>query len=138
MRQIQGQNERRIPAHLAGGLQDVSGAVATALNILDRWQATPEEQQAMLGVSRRTWFAWRRKAPSQVDPDRLERISYLLGIWKGLRQLFPGNRAYETWPRLPNDAPLFAGRTPMEVMSAGHVADLYKVRAWIDGWRGWN
>lgn len=131
-------NQRQTPAHLAGGLTDISGAITTALNILDRWQASQDEQLAILGVARRTLYAWRKEPPAQVDQDKLERISYVLGIWKGLRQLFPSNRAYEQWPRLPNDAPLFAGRPPMEVMAGGQVADLYRVRAWVDGWRGWN
>lgn len=122
----------------ADGLHDISGAVTTALNILERWQASPEEQQAILGISRRTWFAWRKRPPAQVDADKLERVSYVLGIWKALRQLFPSNRAYEKWPRLANRAGLFGGQPPMAVMAAGQVADLYRVRAWLDGWRGWN
>ena len=119
-------------------VNDARGVIETVFNILDRWGADPAEQQAVLGISPRTYYAWRRNPPRRVDPDKLERLSYLLGIWKGLRQLFPTNKAYEKWPRLPNSAPVFAGATPMAVMTAGHVADLYRVRSWIDGWRGWN
>ena len=116
---------------------DISGAVAAALRILDKWQVAPEQQQAMLGISRRSWFAWKKSPPAGIDGDRLERISYILGIWKALRQLFPDNRGYERWPNLPNSAPFFAGAQPLERMAAGQVGDLYAVRAWLDGWRGW-
>lgn len=118
------------------GVHDISGALTTALNILDAWNATPVQQQSILGVSRRTWFGWRKQPPAQVDADKLERVSYILGIWKALRQLFPTDKGYERWPALPNTAPLFIGATPMQVMAAGHVADLYRVRVWLDGWRG--
>lgn len=117
---------------------DISGAVSTALNILERWQVSPAEQQVILGISRRTWFNWRTRPPAQVDTDKLERISYVLGIWKALRQLFPSEQGWERWPWLPNSAGLFAGRKPIELMAGGQVADLYRVRAWLDGWRGWN
>jgi len=120
------------------GMGDISGALTTALNILDTWSATPAQQQAILGISRRTWFGWRKQPPTHVHADKLERVSYVLGIWKALRQLFPTNRGYERWPSLPNSAPPFGGATPMRVMAAGHVADLYRVRTWLDGWQALN
>ena len=124
--------------HASSELNDISGAITTALKILDTWGATPAEQQSIIGVSRRTMFGWRKQPPAKIDPDQLERVSYVLGIWEALRQLFPAEKGYERWPGLPNTAPPFAGATPMQVMAAGHVADLYRVRVWLDGWLGSN
>lgn len=138
MAQTHRQVENNVPADAGRRVTDARGVIKAVFNILDRWGATIDEQAAILGISRRTYYAWRREPPVHVDPDKLERLSYVLGIWKGLRQLFPSGKAFEKWPRLANSAPLFSGRPPMEVMTAGHVGDLYKVRAWIDGWRGWN
>lgn len=115
---------------------DVSGAIATALNILDQWQLPREQQCAMLGISERSWYDWKRRAPARVAGDTLERVSYILGIWKALRLLLPDQQAYQRWPHLPNRAPLFSGRAPIERMAAGQVGDLYAVREWLDGWRG--
>lgn len=124
---------RRAPAALPA---DVSGAVATALNILEAWEVDRARQCAMLGISERSWYEWRRQPPASIGRDALERVSYILGIWKALRLLLPDRDGYRRWPQLPNRAALFAGRPPIERMSAGQVGDLYVVREWLDGWRG--
>ncbi len=122
---------------LAGDVPaDISGAVSAALNILDQWQLDRARQCAMLGISERSWYDWKRRAPARISGDSLERVSYILGIWKALRLLLPDRDGYKRWPQLPNQAPLFAGRPPIERMSAGQVGDLYAVRDWLDGWRG--
>ena len=115
---------------------DLSGAINTALNILDQWQLDREQQCAVLGISERSWYDWKRQAPARVGRDTLERVSYILGIWKALRLLLPDQSAYQRWPHLPNRAALFGGRPPVERMTAGQVGDLYAVREWLDGWRG--
>lgn len=117
--------------------EDVSGAVATALNILEQWDLARDRQCAMLGIGERSWYQWKRNPPVRVAGDTLERVSYILGIWKALRQLFPSRAAYKRWPHLENSAPPFGGRPPVERMASGQVGDLYAVRAWLDGWRGW-
>ncbi|MCA1779848.1 MAG: MbcA/ParS/Xre antitoxin family protein [Xanthomonadaceae bacterium] len=117
--------------------EDVSGAIATALNILQQWELSREQQCAMLGIAERSWYQWKRDAPARVAGDTLERVSYILGIWKALRQLFPSREEYKRWPRLENTAPPFGGRPPIERMASGQVGDLYAVRTWLDGWRGW-
>jgi hypothetical protein len=117
--------------------QDISAAVRTTLNVLALWDLDQAQQCAMLGISVRSWFGWKKAQPRTVSGSTLERISYILGIWKALRQLFPDHEGYRRWPHLPNNAPMFAGQPPIRRMSAGHVADLYAVREWLDGWRGW-
>jgi len=125
------------PAAAAAVPADVSGAVATALNILEQWDLARDQQCAMLGIAERSWYQWKRNPPERVAGDTLERVSYILGIWKALRQLFPSREAYKHWPHLENSAPPFGGRPPAERMASGRVGDLYAIRAWLDGWRGW-
>jgi hypothetical protein len=117
--------------------QDISGALATALNILEKWDLSREQQCAMLGIAERSWYLWKRNPPARVGGDTLERVSYILGIWKALRQLFTSDQAWLRWPHLDNSAPPFGGRPPIERMASGRVGDLYVVRSWLDGWRGW-
>ena len=66
----------------------------------------------------------------------LERLSYLLGIYKSLQILLPDPVAADAWVRRPNTALLFGGRSALERMLSGQVADLYVVREYLDAQRG--
>ena len=89
----------------------------------------------LLGLdSRSTLQTWKRGAVGAIPKDALERISYVMGIYKGLKMLLP--RTADEWVRKPNEAPLFAGRPAIERMASGNVADLYVVRQYIDAQRG--
>ena len=63
-----------------------------------------------------------------LSRDTLERLSYLLGIYKALQILLPDPAAADAWVRRPNAAPLFAGRSALDRMLAGNVSDLSAVR----------
>ena len=63
----------------------------------------------LLGLdSRSTFQTWKRGAVAAIPKDALERISYVMGIYKGLKMPLP--RTANEWVRKPNEAPLFAGR----------------------------
>ncbi len=64
----------------------------------------------------------------------MERISYVLGIYKGLQILLP--RTADEWVRKPNTAAPFGGRPAIERMTSGNVADLFVVRQYVDSQRG--
>ena len=70
--------------------------------------------------------------------DVLERVSYVLGIYKALQILLPDERAADAWVHQPNTAPLFAGRPALDRMLSGNVADLFVVRSYLDAQRGWQ
>jgi hypothetical protein len=105
--------------------------------IADLWGLSVAEQRVLLGASSRsTFFKWRRDPHPRLPRDTLERLSYLLGIYKALQILFPDPAAADAWLRRANDAPLFGGRTALERMLGGQVADLYLVRQYLDAERG--
>ena len=56
----------------------------------------------------------------------------MLGIYKALQILLPDERAADEWVRRPNSAVPFGGRSALERMSSGQVADLYVVRQYLD------
>ena len=120
------------------GLPSLGGPGLRAFaNIAEAWGLTVVEQLQLLGIaSRSTFFKWRRETSPRLPRDTLERLSYLLGIYKSLQILLPDPKAADEWVRKPNDAPLFGGKSALERMLSGQVADLYVVREYLDAERG--
>lgn len=110
-------------------------ALRTFFRIAEAWGLNEVEQLRLLGLdSRSTLQNWKRGAVAAIPKDALERISYILGIYKGLQILLP--QTADAWVRKPNKASLFGGRSALDRMTSGNVADLYLVRRYIDGQRG--
>ena len=116
--------------------RDLTGpALRTFFNIADAWQLKEQEQMRLLGLdSRSTFHSWKRGSVASIPKDAMERISYVLGIYKALQILLP--HSADQWVRQPNEAPLFGGRPALDRMASGNVADLYVVRQYLDGQRG--
>ncbi|HEX7117760.1 MAG TPA: MbcA/ParS/Xre antitoxin family protein [Longimicrobiales bacterium] len=105
--------------------------------IAELWGLSVDEQLKLLGSpARSTYFKWKRDGASSLPRDVLERISYVLGIYKALQVLLPDERAADAWVRKPNTAPVFGGRSALDRMLSGNVADLYEVRRYLDAERG--
>ena len=105
--------------------------------IAELWRLSIDQQLTLLGIaSRSTYFKWRKEAQPRLPRDTLERLSYLLGIYKALQLLLPEPHAADEWIHRPNDAPLFDGKPALERLLSGNVADLYVVRQYLDAQRG--
>lgn len=119
--------------------QGLSGpALRTFFRIAALWELSTEEQMTLLGLqARSTFFKWKKDSASAVLPkDTLERISYVLGIYKALQILLPDEKAADAWVRRANDATPFGGRSALDRMLSGQVADLFVVRQHLDAERG--
>jgi hypothetical protein len=107
------------------------------VRIADLWHLSIAEQLTLLGLSSRsTYFKWRKEPQVRLPRDTLERISYILGVYKALQLLLPDTRAADEWIRRPNEAAVFGGRSALDRMLSGNVADLYIVRQYLDAQRG--
>jgi hypothetical protein len=105
--------------------------------IAELWHLSIAEQLTLLGLSSRsTYFKWKKEAEVRLPRDTLERISYILGIYKALQLLLPDTRAADEWVRRPNEATVFGGRSALDRMLSGNVSDLYIVRQYLDAQRG--
>ena len=105
--------------------------------IAELWHLSIADQLTLLGLSSRsTYFKWRKEAQVRLPRDTLERISYILGIYKALQLLLPDTRAADEWIRRPNEAAVFGGRSALDRMLSGNVSDLYDVRQYLDAQRG--
>ena len=120
---------------------DVQMLGATALQaffaITSRWGLDTEDERILLGrPPRSTFFKWKKERAARLGHDVIERISYVMGIYKALHILLPSDEAADAWPKKPNDAPLFGGRSALEKMRGGRVVDLADVRRYLDAERG--
>jgi len=112
-------------------------ALRAFFGIAELWKLSVLEQMTLLGITARsTFFQWKKNTNVELPKDTLERISYLLGIYKALQILLPDPRAADAWVRQPNQAPLFSGQSALERMLSGQVADLFVVRRYLDAQRG--
>jgi uncharacterized protein (DUF2384 family) len=113
-------------------------ALTAFFNITARWTLAAEEERILLGSPpRSTFFKWKSERAARLSPDTLERISYVMGIYKALRILLPTEDAADEWVKKPNKAVGFGGRSALERMLQGKVVDLADVRRYLDAERGW-
>lgn len=109
----------------------------TFFSIAEAWKLSAREAMTLLGLrSRSTYHVWKDGKSGSLPRDTLERISYVLGIFKALQMLLPSGEAADAWLRKPNAAPLFGGRSALDRLMSGNVADLYEVRRYLDAQRG--
>lgn len=125
-----------------GILQDSRRASGPALRTFEKiaakWGLKSTERYTMLGLAKSTYFKYVDDPESaHLSQDTLERISYILGIYKALQILLPRREAADGWIRRPNSAAGFNGYAPLALMLGGKVANLYRVRHYLDGERGW-
>ncbi|MDX1695026.1 MAG: MbcA/ParS/Xre antitoxin family protein [Ketobacteraceae bacterium] len=120
-----------------------AAALLNFFGITDEWQCAPRDQMTLLGnPSKSSFYRMRDFADGKADKpprlghDTLERISYLMGIYKALNILLPSDRRAAEWVRRPNSYPLFAGKSALDIMLQGRVIDLADVRRYLDGERG--
>ena len=125
------------PSTDLGSASAAQAALRTFWRLAEAWKLDVSEQTTLLGVGRTTLYQWKQgKVNAALDRHVLERLSYLFGIYAALQILLPVAQQADEWVRKPNDAPLFGGRSALERMLGGQVADLYVVRHYLDAQRG--
>jgi hypothetical protein len=112
-------------------------ALTAFFNITTAWHLSAEEERTLLGSpARSTFFKWKSDRAARLSSDTLERISYVMGIYKALRILLPTPESADAWIKKPNKAYGFGGKSALERMLAGRVVDLADVRRYLDAERG--
>lgn len=118
--------------------RDSGAGLRTFFRIMDAWGVDSEGSMAILGAPKATFYKWKRNPDSaRLSRDQFERLSYVFGIYKALQILLPDPSNADSWVNRPNTAATFAGHRPIELMTRGKVADLFKVRQYLDAERGW-
>lgn len=114
-----------------------AAALRSFFNIAKAWGLSNEEQQRLLGCGRTSFYDWKAgRIKTGLDGATLERLSHLFGIYAALQILLPISQRADAWIKKPNSAALFGGRSALERMLGGQVADLFVVRQYLDAQRG--
>lgn len=115
-----------------------SAALQAFFNLSVHWKLSVAQERTLLGSPpESTFYKWKaEKSAARMSRDVLERISYLLGIYKDLNILLPSPRAADEWVRKPNAALVFNNQSALERMLAGSIVDLADVRRYLDAQRG--
>ncbi|EKD71231.1 MAG: hypothetical protein ACD_46C00235G0004 [uncultured bacterium] len=112
-------------------------ALKAFFGITQKWQLSSEQERILLGdLPKATFYRWKQQRYAHLGADTLERISYILGIYKALRILLPNEQQANAWIHKPNAAFLFAGHSALEKLLQGRVIDLADVRRYLDAERG--
>ena len=102
--------------------------------LADLWELTTDQQITLLGApARSTFFKW-KKDGGLMSSDTAERISHLLSVYKALQILFPQPGRADAWLRNPHR--FFGNRPALDVMLDGRLADIIRVRDYLDAQRG--
>ena len=110
-------------------------ALRAFFNIMARWQVRDEDARALLGsVSNGPFYEMKKNPERVLDPDRLLRLSYVIGIFKALNLLYSSTLA-EAWMTRPNSNAIFAGQTPLAYLVAGGLPAMQVVRRLLDARR---
>lgn len=103
--------------------------------IAEKWRLSSREERILLGLPPRSTFSrWKVARRGRLGPDALDRISYILGIYRALHELFPESDQADGWVRRPNA--FFNGQSALQRMLAGGMTDLSAVRRHLDSQLG--
>lgn len=116
-----------------------SVALAAFFKIAEQWELTTQQQMKLLGMTSESTFYNYKNAPegARIDQDKLERLSYVLGIYKDLRTLLSNEESARTWIKKTNAAEPFCGKSALDYMTEqGRMLDLHRVRQYLAAQRG--
>jgi hypothetical protein len=109
------------------------GGFMAYFNIAKQWKLTDQEVLELLALGSETPIEQLKlnPAPQLFTEERMLRISYLIGIYKGLHICHRDDLANQ-WIKLRNRNRIFGGISPLEFMIRGGLDAMHLVRRLID------
>lgn len=119
-------------------MSDVGFKILMAMK--EEWSLSAAQCLTLLGLeesNRSSWNLWlarfrEGKDVGVFDRDRLERLSHLAQIYRGVTSAFPDDRHGLGWLTAPNTNPVFEGVSPLERMLGGRMQDLAAVQSYLE------
>lgn len=117
------------------GDEEAAALQRAVTNLFARWGLTDDQACTLLGgIGLRSYARWKAGRFGRAGVDLRTRLANLIAIHGALRRLFDDpNRAY-AWIKKPNAA--FGGMSALDVMLAGQITDILRVRRYLDAERG--
>lgn len=112
-------------------------ALRTFFQIARDWSLTDGDQLQLLGCSGSQYKAWASgQISTGLDQATIERLSHIFGIYAALQQLLPASERANAWIKKANTAPVFEGRSALDLMLNGQTSDLLSVRQYLEAQLG--
>ncbi|MEI8623594.1 DUF2384 domain-containing protein [Pseudoalteromonas sp. B137] len=106
-------------------------ALKTFFNIMFEWNVTEAQKMALLGSpSPETFKDWQLNESLSLSAETLERISYIITIYKNLGLLFPKREQANAWVHKSNKA--FGGASVLCFLSSGSLNQLHEVCVYLN------
>ena len=111
--------------------QHVSGpALAAFLRVSAAWGLDEPQERMLLGQpSPETLKSWKANRTGALSLDQVERISYVLRIFRLLQE----QQGATAWLLAPRAEPIFGGRRPIDVMCLEDIRGLRQVAQFLQG-----
>jgi uncharacterized protein (DUF2384 family) len=109
--------------------QHVSGpALAAFLRVSAAWGLDEPQERMLLGQpSPETLRSWKQNRTGALSLDQVERISYVLRIFRLLQE----RHGATAWLIEPRAEPIFGGRRPIDVMCLEDIRGLRQVAQFL-------
>lgn len=116
-----------------------AAVLPSVFRVLDAWRIPNRERASILGLdSESTLYAWKRKPPTRLTSEKLERLAHILWIYELLHAIFGEGPAADDFFYRPNAAAPFNGAEPLKLLSSGSFAAVHTIYQWLvaqtQGW----
>jgi len=107
--------------------------------ICTEWGCSQEEMRQLLGgISQTTLEEYEKLPHTELPLEALKRISYVMGVYKSLRTIYPTAERANRRIRLPTRELPFCGVSALDFMTQGSMKHLKQARRYFDGKLGWS
>lgn len=107
-------------------------AIRVFLGISQAWRLDFREEMRLLGLPRPVWSRIARGSSQALPTEALRRIVFLARVFEAINMLFSPERA-DAWMRAPNAAPMFGGRSALDLMVQEGPSAVRAVRLYMQG-----
>lgn len=110
-------------------------ALTAFFNLADNLGLSNFEMKHLLGnVAHTSFYNWKKDRNQKIPSDTIDRISYLIGIYKSLLILLPSKKAANEWLKKPNSE--FNGNSALDFLMKNSIEGLIDLRRYLDSERG--